>query len=67
MDQALTVPGPVPGVVPVSAKKPQTVSLIVENMTCAACIGRIERALARHTGRCVGAGQPCRQARLSDL
>ena len=45
MDQALTVPGPVPGVVPVSAKNPQTVSLIVENMTCGACIGCIERTL----------------------
>jgi Cu2+-exporting ATPase len=47
LDQALTLAAPA-GNAPASA--PKTVSLIVENMTCGSCMGRIERALRATPG-----------------
>ncbi len=47
MDQTLTLAAPAAGT---PARAPKTVSLIVENMTCGACIGRIERALRATPG-----------------
>ena len=47
MDQALTLAAPA-GNAPACA--PKTVSLIVENMTCGSCMGRIERALRATPG-----------------
>jgi Cu2+-exporting ATPase len=45
VDQALTLPAAARGAFAAPPSKPQTTSLIVENMTCGTCIGRIERAL----------------------
>jgi Cu2+-exporting ATPase len=47
VDQALTLAAPA---VNAPACAPKTVSLIVENMTCGSCMGRIERALRATPG-----------------
>lgn len=50
MDQTLALPRS--ATLPASAAKssPQTVALVVENMTCGACIGRVEKALQTSSG-----------------
>ena len=45
MDQALTLAIRAGDNANVPASAPKTVSLIIENMTCGSCIGRVERAL----------------------